>query len=511
VRRRELILGGLSLPLATIAGSSLLAPLTALAADSGTVFNDDSVPAMARQLAAVPFRKPPADLPQWLQDMGYDEYRDIRFNPTHALWRKQGLPFQAQFFHRGFLFKDRVQVFTVAAGRARQVDYSPDLFNFRASAVRGRAGADLGFAGMRLHGKINRPDYFDEIGAFLGASYFRALGKGQAYGLSARGLALNTVRPEGEEFPVFRAFWLETPASDATTIVVHALMDSPSVSGAFRFAIKPGVETVFDVQARLYPRVDLGYAGIAPLTSMYEFSASDRVGVDDYRPAVHDSEGLALLTGAGEQIWRPLHNPTTVQDSGFQDTTPRGFGLMQRQRDFAAFADSEAHYEKRPSLWVEPVGDWGKGAVHLVEIPTGDEYHDNIVAFWRPAVPLTAGREHRFDYRLHWCNDRQWKPDLAIVAKTMIGAAAQPGRRLVIIDFKGDALKGLGEEAGIKPDVWSGAGKVHNAVAHPVPATGGWRIGFELDPAGAQAAELHARLLKGTQPVSETWLYRWTA
>jgi periplasmic glucans biosynthesis protein len=511
MRRRELLLGGLSLPLATMAGSGLLSPLTALAADEGAAFDHDTVPSMARKLAAAPFRKPSVELPAWLRDMGYDEYRDIRFNPAQALWLKQGLPFQAQFFHRGFLFKDRVQVFTVAGGRARQVDYSTALFNFRASAVRGRNEADLGFAGMRLHGTINRPDYFDEICAFLGASYFRAVAKGQSYGLSARGLALNTVQPAGEEFPVFRSFWLETPTAAATAVVVHALMDSPSVSGAFRFVVTPGEETTFDVQARLYPRVELAYAGIAPLTSMYEFGASDRVGVDDYRPAVHDSEGLALLTGAGEQIWRPLHNPSAVQDSGFQDTIPRGFGLMQRQRDFSDFADSEAHYEKRPSAWVEPVGDWGKGAVHLIEIPTGDEYHDNIVAFWRPAEPLAAGREHRFDYRLHWCNDHHWKPELATVADTMIGAAAQQGRRLVIIDFEGDALKGLGEDAAIKPDVWSGAGKVLNAVAHPVQATGGWRIGFELDPAGAQAAELHARLLRGTQPVSETWLYRWTA
>ncbi|MET0754771.1 MAG: glucan biosynthesis protein G [Pseudoxanthomonas sp.] len=511
MRRRELLLGGLSLPLATIAGGGLLSPLQALAADSGTAFDDDSVPAMARRLAAVPFRKQSVELPKWLQDMGYDEYRDIRFDPAHALWRKQGLPFQAQFFHRGFLFKDKVQVFAVEGGRARQVDYSPDLFNFRASATRGRNGTDIGFAGMRLHGALNRPDYFDEIGAFLGASYFRAVAKGQSYGLSARGLALNTVQSVGEEFPVFRAFWLETPAANAASIVVHALMDSPSVAGAFRFVVTPGVETVFDVQARFYPRVELTHAGIAPLTSMFEFGASDRVGVDDYRPAVHDSDGLALWTGADEQIWRPLHNPAAVQDSGFQDTAPRGFGLMQRQRDFSDYADSEAHYEKRPSLWVEPVGDWGKGAVHLVEIPTGDEYHDNIVAFWRPAAPLAAGREHRFDYRLHWCNDHHWKRELATVADTMIGAAPQPDRRLVIIDFEGDALKGLGKEADIKPDVWSGAGKVLNAVAHPVEATGGWRIGFELDPAGAQAAELHARLVRGTQPVSETWLYRWTA
>ncbi len=510
VRRRELILGGLALPLVAVAGAGLFSPFAAMAAGSGTAFNDDSVPAMARLLAASPFRKPAAGLPKWLLDMGYDEYRDIRFNPAHALWRKQGLPFQAQFFHRGFLFKDRVRVFTVDKGRATQVDYSPDLFTFRASATRGRNGRDLGFAGFRLHGRINSADYFDEIAAFLGASYFRALAKGQSYGLSARGLALNTVQPAGEEFPVFQAFWIEQPAAGADAIVVHALMDSPSVSGAFRFVIHPGVETVFDVQARLYPRVELTHAGVAPLTSMYEFGASDRVGVDDYRPAVHDSDGLALWTGAGEQIWRPLSNPAAVQDSGFMDAAPRGFGLMQRQREFSDYADSEAHYEKRPSLWVEPVGDWGKGAVHLIEIPTADEYHDNIVAFWRPAAPLAAGREHRFDYRLHWCNDHHWKQELAAVADTRIGAAQQAGRRLVVIDFAGDSLHGLGKESGIEPDVWSSTGKVLNAVAYPVQATGGWRIGFELEPGGAPAVELHARLTRDKQPLSETWLYRWT-
>ena len=507
MRRREFLLGGASLPLLALTGTGLFAPL-AQAADS--TFDEETVPALARRLAATPYAAPSNDLPPWLQAIGYDEYRDIRFNPSQALWRRQGLPFQAQYFHRGFLFKDRVQLFTVTAGRASQVDYSPDLFTFRVGAKRGRNERDLGFAGVRLHGPINRADYFDEIAAFLGASYFRAVAKGQSYGLSARGLAVNTVQAAGEEFPVFRSFWLEQPTPGATDIVVHALMDSPSVAGAFRFVIRPGVETVFDVQSRLYPRVELRYAGIAPLTSMFQFGASDRVGVDDYRPAVHDSDGLALWTGAGEQIWRPLHNPSVVQDSGFEDQSPRAFGLMQRQRNFSDYADSEAHYEKRPSAWVEPVGDWGKGAVHLIELPTADEYHDNIVAFWRPATPLSPGQEHRFDYRLHWCEQRSWKPELATVADTMIGAAPEQRRR-VIIDFQGDAIKNLGAESNIAPDVWSNGGKVSNPVAHPVPATGGWRIGFELETAGAQAVELHARLVRGTQPVSETWLYRWTA
>ncbi len=515
MRRREVILGGLSLPVAALASGGLLAPRVFALGRTQAAFDDDTVPALARQLAAAPFHKPVVELPPWLHDMGYDAYRGIRFNPTRALWREQGLPFQAQFFHRGFLFKDRVRVFTVADGRASEVAYSPKLFNFPAGTQPGRTANDLGFAGFRLHGRLNRADYFDEICAFLGASYFRAVAKGQAYGLSARGLALDTLQPQGEEFPVFRSFWLETPAADADAVVVHALMDSPSVSGAFRFAIHPGVdhsndETRFDVQARLYPRVELAHAGIAALTSMYSFGASDRAGVDDYRPAVHDSDGLALWTGAGEQIWRPLQNPSRVQDSGFEDSNPRGFGLMQRQRDFADYADDEAHYQRRPSLWVEPVGDWGKGSVHLIELPTGDEYHDNIVAFWRPAAPLAAGREHRFDYRLHWCNAHTWNPALASVADTRIGAVPKTGARRVVIDFEGDALKGLSAESGIKADVWSNTGKVLNPVAHALTTTDGWRIGFELEPGNATAVELHARLTKDTQPLSETWLYRWT-
>ena len=507
MRRRELLLGGLYAPLLALTGGGLL---SARARAASTAFTDETVPSLARQLAASAYAPPAADLPPWLAAIGYDEYRDIRFNPTQALWRREGLPFQAQYFHRGFLFKDPVQLFTVAAGQATQIDYSPDLFTFRAGARRGRNERDLGFAGVRLHGAINRPDYFDEIAAFLGASYFRAVARGQSYGLSARGLALNTVQPAGEEFPVFRRFWIEQPGPAAESIVVHALMDSPSVAGAFRFTIRPGVETVFDVQSRLYPRTELRHAGIAPLTSMYQFGASDRVGVDDYRPAVHDSDGLAMWTGAGEQIWRPLHNPSLVQDSGFEDAAPRAFGLMQRHREFSDYADSEAHYEKRPSAWVEPVGDWGKGAVHLIELPTADEYHDNIVAFWKPASPLQAGSEHRFDYRLHWCNQHSWKPGLATVADTMIGAAADKRRR-IIIDFDGASLQALGDGADVRADVWSGAGRIHNAVAHAVAATKGWRIGFELDPQGANAVELHARLVRGTEPLSETWLYRWTA
>ena len=391
-------------------------------------------------------------------------------------------------------------MYTVHAGKAAPYVYAPDMFTHgTAPAPNAR---DLGFAGFRLHAPLNRADYFDEIAVFLGASYFRAVAKGQAYGLSARGLALNTGDPQPEEFPVFKAFWLEQPLPGADAVVVHALLDSPSAAAALRFRIRPGAETVFDVDLRLYPRVELTRVGIAPLTSMFHFDASDRARVDDYRPAVHDSDGLAILNGRGEQIWRPLRNPGAVQMSAFQDANPRGFGLMQRKRAYADYLDLEADYEKRPSLWVEPQGEWGAGAVTLVEIPTADEYHDNIVAFWRPQRALAAGREHRYRYRLHWCQDHAWQRELARVASTRIGKAAQAGMRLVVIELAGGRLARLDANAKPQVDALASKGELRNAVAYRNPENAHWRMSFELDPRGHTEIELRARLQDSAGPLS---------
>ncbi|MGH8081501.1 MAG: glucan biosynthesis protein [Lysobacter sp.] len=506
MRRRELLKAGLSLPLAGLAGGGLGSAWAA--AGAGQAFAADTVPALARALAAKPYRPADAGLPEALARIKYDTWRDIRFDPAQALWKSERLPFQLQFFHRAFLFKQRVDMHVVSGGTATPVVYTPKMFSFGQAPK--PTQDDLGFAGFRVHAPINRVDYFDEVCAFLGASYFRAVAKNLLYGLSARALALNTGAGGNEEFPAFTGFWIEQPAAKAKQIVVHALLDSPSVAGALRFVITPGVETVFDTQLRLYPRVALQRVGIAPLTSMYHFDATDRVGIDDFRPAVHDSDGLAIHNGAGEQIWRPLHNPSNLQESAFQDRTPRAFGLMQRKRAFADYADSEAHYERRPSAWVEPRGDWGEGAVYLIEIPTQDEYQDNIVAFWRPRAPLQPGREHRFDYRLHWCDKHAWVPALATVARTRIGAGPAGSRR-VVIDLDGGRLSKLATDAKPRAVVWSSEGQIANAVAHPNTGTDGWRVSFELQPGNARSVELRVVLEDAAGPLSETWLYRWTA
>lgn len=510
MKRREFLVAGVGV--AALAGFGAIGaqpgPGPAAAAE-GLPFDGSTVRELARQRAQTPYKAPDSTLPDALSKLGYDAYRAIRFHPERALWRGDDLPFQVQFFHRGFIFRDRVDIHEVVQGKARALRYSPDMFSFGKSAPP-KPDADLGFAGFRLHAKLNRPDYYDEVAVFLGASYFRAVAKGQVFGLSARGLSIGTADPKGEEFPAFRAFWIERPAPGTQSIVVYALLDSPSTTAAYRFTIRPGETTVMDVEAALYPRTAIAQAGLGTLTSMFYFDAQDRAGIDDFRPAVHDSSGLAIHTGHGERLWRPLSNPRDLQVSGFADTNVRGFGLLQRNRDFAAFEDLEARYEKRPNAWVEPIGDWGEGEVQLYEIPTRDEYNDNIVAFWRPKEAFQAKREYIYTYRLHWTGDDPNAAQIAAFVRTRQGGADEDRRRFVL-DAVGEALTKLPPDAEVRGEVSASSGRIRHVVTQPNPHTGGWRLSFLLEPEGASAVDLRARLVHGDDGLSETWIFRWTS
>lgn len=500
MNRRQFVQSAAAIPITT----SLLRSAPA-AAPASLPFNASQVRDLARNLAAKPFAAPDDKLPDALAKIDYDAYRSIRFLPEHALWRNEKLPFQVQFFHRGFMYKDRVDIYVVSDGQAVPVAYRPDDFSF-GPKVPPPTAADLGFAGFRIHAPINRPDYYDEVCVFLGASYFRAVAKSEIYGLSARGLSIDTGEAKGEEFPLFKAFWLERPAPSATAMVVHALLDSKSATGSYRFTIRPGETTVFDVEASLYPRVDIGHAGLAPMTSMFFFGPNDRSDADDFRPAVHDSDGLAMFNGKGEQLWRPLSNPRDLQVSVFNDLNPRGFGLMQRERKFFAYQDLESHFEQRPSLWIEPIGDWGEGAIELFEIPTKQEIHDNIAAFWRPKTPLAAKGEHNMTYRLHWGPDAPKAHTLARFTRT--GVAARGDARLFVLELEGDALKGLDPNS-VKATVSTDKAEVTNVVAQPNPETQGWRLSFQCAVKDAPV-ELRAELAANDKPISEIWVYRWT-
>jgi len=480
------------------------------AAPEAKAFSAAEVLKQAQVLAAEKFVRPKSDLPKVLQGLSYDQYREIRVKPERAVWSSEGVPFILELLHRGFLFTDPVAVYVVANGQARRLTYSSELFTFGPGVSPPSEGSVADFAGFRLRAPINRPHTDDEFAVFQGASYFRAVAKGQEYGLSARGLALNTGTAEGEEFPFFRTFWIERPAAQASAIVVHALLDSESATGAYRLTIRAGDPTVMDVEMTLYPRVELKQAGLAPLTSMFFFGPNDHTGIDDFRPAVHDSDGLAIWNGRGEWLWRPLSNPETLQVSSFIDNNPRGFGLLQRRRALADYQDLEAHYERRPSLWVEVIGDWGDGVVQLIEIPSKSEWNDNIVAFWNPNHPIPAQAEYRFTYRLHWCWLPPAMPSKAMTAETRVGAGPEKGTRRFSIDFVGARLADLKPDAPIEPEVTTSAGSVQHLVVQPNPATGGWRVSFVLAPAEAVLAELRCTLKLGDELLSEVWSYRWT-
>ncbi len=508
MQRRHLLLG---------AGAVLSAPPAVLAQSPpppATPFSAEQVTERARQLATQSPRPRQADLPARFADLDYDGYRRIRFDADQALWRGEGLPFQLQPHHRGFLFREKVLLYEVVEGEVRPIPYQAAQFRFEGVEAP-QADADLGFAGFRLLTALNRPDHFDEVCVFLGASYFRAVGRDQAYGISARGLALGTATPAGEEFPAFTAFWLERPGPRARAVRLHALLESDSVTGAYLFDIMPGDATIMQVQATLFARRDIARVGIAPGTSMFFFGPQaprqDAPGGGaDFRPAVHDSDGLLMRTGEGEALWRPLTNPRALQGSGFRDSAPQGFGLVQRRRDFANYQDLEAQYHRRPDLWVEPLGDWGAGEVHLVEIPTRSEIHDNIYAAWSPQAGLIGGRAAQFSYRLHW---RAGAPDGAHLrfAATRLGSAGGTARLFVLDTSPLPSLAGPPPEPALEPMVEASAGTLRDIVLQPNPETGGWRLAFVLDPGRAPLVELRARLRRGETAMSETWLYRWTA
>ena len=472
---------------------------------AATPFDHEILVARAAALAAEPYR--PASSPSGaLPRLTYDQYRSIRFQTGASIWEHEDRGFSVDLFHPGFIYDTPVKVNLVVGGKARPVLFTNKVFDYGADVPTIETNEDLGYSGFRVRAPINRPDYLDEFLVFQGASYFRAVARDQSYGLSARGLAVRTARPDGEEFPVFSEFWIERPAERASEMTIHALLQSASVVGAYRFKVRPGAETVMDVNATLFPRVELKHFGIAPLTSMFLFDASNRSRFDDFRNAVHDSDGLEIVNGHDERIWRPLANPRTLQVSAFVDANPRGFGLVQRQRKFSDYEDAEARYDRRPSLWVEPRGDWGPGDVELVEIPTDREIHDNIVAYWQPGSPLPPGKPAEFSYRLRW-TDEPLDESLARVVATRSGRAVNSDARSFVVDFH--SPEAVPDDLEVK--VTSSSGKILDSRGETVDAVPGvYRAAFELDPGRSDAIELRLVLSSKNRPWSETWLYRWT-
>lgn len=475
-------------------------------------FGFDDVALRAKQSAATAY-KPPADhLPRELRDLEYDAYRDIRYRPEKSLWRGDKLPFELTFFHAGREFRDSVNINEVNGKTIKPIAFEPEDFDYGRNKIDPKAMRDAGFAGFRAHYAINRKDYKDEIVVFLGASYFRGVGKDQAYGLSARGLAVDVATQPGEEFPRFTEYWIERPSPRATTLVIYALLDSKRVTGAYRFEVVPGAETVMNVRGVVYLREPVAKLGLAPLTSMFTFG-ENQPGQDDFRPEVHDSDGLSVWTGGGEWIWRPLVNPARLLVTSFATTNPHGYGLMQRDRSYGSYEDPDDLYERRPSGWVEPIGPWGAGRVELVQIPTPDETNDNIVAYWVLDKPPAPQQPLNYSYRLHWQrDDKEARPANAWVTQTRRGRGfvrKPDGQLKFVVDFDGPALKPLAPESPIQAMVSvAGNAELTQQSVTRNRVSGSWRVTLLMKRQDVnKPIELRAYLQLNDKPISETWSY----
>ena len=471
---------------------------------------------VARSMANAPYQGPAVELPPAIASMSWDQWQSIRFRDDHSLWFGEGLRFRVQLFHLGFTIKKPVRIYSVENGQSQELSFDPALFDYSGSGVDNRKlAATLGFAGFRV---LFHTDWKRDIAAFQGASYFRAVDGDSQYGMSQRGLAIDCGLPRPEEFPDFVAYYLERPAKDSSQLTVYGLLDSPSVAGAYRFVIDAADALLMDIDAALYPRKNIDRLGIAPGTSMFLCGMNDRRIDTDWRPAIHDSDGLQLHTGSGEWLWRPLVNAPTVRVNSYADEAPRGFGLMQRDRNFDHYQDDGVFYNRRPSVWVEPKGNWGRGSVMLVEIPAADETFDNIVAFWNPQDKPQRGQELLFGYRLYWCRYNPTVCPLAQVYATRDGIGGIVGQKHSYfswrfgVDFVGGDFGLLGEEAHIEPMISASRGTVEITSARPQHEIRGWRAMFDLKLTDDSLEPVNLRLflaLNG-QPLTETWIYQYT-
>lgn len=447
-----------------------------------------------------------SDLPEGYTTLPADQYAGIRALPSALIWAGENRGFTVEPLHRGYVFSNPVSLFTIEDDLVRRVAFDRGKFDYGRVAPP-PADLDLQFSGMRIATGLERPY---EVAIFQGATFFRSLARGQNFGALSRALILRPGETRGEEIPFFRAFWIERPSPASGALVIHALLDSQSLTGAVRMTLRPGDVTLIDVEMTLFARQALDHIGFGCTMGTFLSGPQSRRGFDDLRPAVHEVSGVQMRSGKDEWIYRPVNNPATLQVSSFIDENPKGFGLVQRERDPAAFQDDDQRFELRPSVWMEPLGDWGMGSVQLIEIPSESDINDNVIMYWRPRQPLAAGSETTIAYRQAWCWQPPERPPLAIATRMRQGRGSQPRRRRFVVEFAGDRLADAGIVAATRPNITTQPGSIHNVRIWPYPERKLMRIGFEVDPGTESLCELRLVLQSGGQPISETWLDRWT-
>ncbi len=424
-------------------------------------FSFEALCEKARGIAAKPHAPRPARLDEFWAGLSYDQHRDIRFKMESGLWWDQG-PFSIDFFHPGWTAKETVEIHEVKGGEETPLEFDTALFDYGKNEIPAGTPPPPGYAGWRARTRLNTPDYMDEFLVFLGASYFRAIPKGAPYGLSARGLSVNSGLPGvAEEFPVFTEFYLQEPAEDAKTLPASALLEGESVAGAYKFTVTPGEETVMDVEAELTLRRPVKQLGLAPFSSMFWFGENTHPRPYDFRPEVHDSDGLLMELGSGNLHYRPLeHTKDQFRHCVFTLESPRSWSLVQRDRSFSSYQDAEAAYHDRPSVKVEPLSGFAKGKLHLIEMPTIDETNDNVILLWEPDPAPEVGKPFRFRYRLKWMRDPEPSGLFAVKATRAGNPVQKPDEVLMTIDF----AKPLNPEKKAGDPKWDDASKLKPVV-----------------------------------------------
>lgn len=498
------------------AGTSKSGSESSKPATAHSAFSEDRLIARAKAMAGQDY-KAPAEVPQFLQDMGADQLSRITYKRDDALWAKQNQPFQVMFYHPGSFYDHAVRIHVVKNGQAQTFVFDKNRFNYPSADLKQKIPGDLGYAGLKILHALADPKKKDEVLSFLGASYFRALAADEHYGLSARGLTIDTGNTQkGEEFPNFTDFWLVDPDGQSKQMTIYALLDSPSVTGAYKFVLSPGKTTNTHVDATLFTRKAITKLGIAPLTSMFTWGENSLARLDDYRPEAHDSDGMLISAANGEWLWHPLVNPQKLWMDQFDANDVRGFGLIQRDRDFTDYQDLDYQYEHRPNAWITPEGDWGKGHVELVEIPSDSEVNDNIDLYWVPSDPVKAGQRLHYAYDIAWSSQDPVPASLGHASDSRIGmAAVTPGQQKnqvqVVIDFVGGALSDLKDPNSVQPRVNATRDvTLNNIRAVRNPHTGGWRLSF-LVPTSALQSPLNLRAYLADANgggLTETWNYR---
>lgn len=504
-----------SLILALCAATCLVSRGADLKIEDVTDF--ESLQKLAAQMALQPYTPPPQNLDPFFEGLKYDDHRKIRFREDKSLFGGSNDTFTVQFFHPGWMFKKPVGFSNLGLGDAKStsVPFDLSLFDYDTLKVPPTVRKPDGYAGFRVLAPQSMLDKRFEFMVFMGASYFRAVTTELGYGISARGVAVNTIGGKPEEFPDFTHFWFMPPKAGDKYFRLLALLNGPSITGAYQFDAMPGKTTEMLIKATLHLRKPVEMLGIAPFSSMYWFGENSFPKPYDFRPEVHDSDGLQIESEGGPSIWRPIDVGRDMRLSLFEVDKLKGFGLAERDRDFKNFQDLEANYHRRPAVWVEPVKGFGKGSVALVELSTGEETWDNIVAMWKPAaLPQTPTEPLNVEYRLAWLEE-QLPGLLCKVTDTRRGFVMDSKNHLYVVDFtKGAMDLNKSKSADWVPDIdviiSNGSAKVLDKRVMHNAASGGWRAFFKLDiPDTTNLLEMSCELKDKEKVISERWMYQW--